>query len=646
MPKLSKRRKRKLEANNYDLDFLSRVQPQGNIDFRPDRYWMSGDGYHTTLHYYEFPSNGLDRFWLTDLMLIPDTRATLAVYRANNTELKREIASSIEEKGSRISDGAKHSTNQQEIDEVEDLMQLNKDISKRNVAMDVLYLRLFVSASTKEGLFKKVEEIKDQTSNYKSTILAGEQDFEFHSTFVPASKQQSMPNHRRGATLRAYDLAGGYFFNHTKLEDEKGIYLGWTPTLGAVNFNFLERDDKRTRSFMILSGNPEMGQRTFMLKHTDALYAKGNLIRNFDVDGTFLKQTREQHGLILDLSGSENRINLFQIFPTATADDGESVDEQRSYKAHVEKLKSILSLLNEEVTSDDLTTFGKLVNDFYIRENLWFRNPERHLDELKATKLFNDQYPELEDFVLFLDDTKRQMAQARTQQPLELRSVNRIYNTFDELLTTNADMFNGITEFQDISSEQVVTFDLRGLSGNLLNAQMLSVLSLVSADMTNHGKRCRLQMAENPNLSEMDMPHTIINISQAQPLINPKYEKSVELLGDMISAMASNFGGIVLSVNSLQGILFEEGAGAHKDPYIAAVKRIFGLMQYRVFAQTDETTIPLLANALRGSMNESELETLPRLTKGQVLMNIAGQGNIVFNQQLLQPELERYGDIR
>lgn len=45
-------------------------------------------------------------------------------------------------------------------------------------------------------------------------------------------------------------------------------------------------------------------------------------------------------------------------------------------------------------------------------------------------------------------------------------------------------------------------------------------------------------------------------------------------------------------------------------------------------------------------MNESELETLPRLTKGQVLMNIAGQGNIVFNQQLLQPELERYGDIR
>ena len=79
---------------------------------------------------------------------------------------------------------------------------------------------------------------------------------------------------------------------------------------------------------------------------------------------------------------------------------------------------------------------------------------------------------------------------------------------------------------------------------------------------------------------------------------------------------------------------------------LIAVKKIFGMMQYRVFAQTDETTIPLLANALRGSMNQSELETLPRLTKGQLFMNIAGQGNIVFNQQLLQPELERYGEIR
>ena len=54
MPELSKRRQRQLKAQGYDLAFLSRIQPQGNIDFKKDdRSWMSGDGYHTVLHFYE-----------------------------------------------------------------------------------------------------------------------------------------------------------------------------------------------------------------------------------------------------------------------------------------------------------------------------------------------------------------------------------------------------------------------------------------------------------------------------------------------------------------------------------------------------------------------------------------------------------------
>lgn len=82
MPELSKRRQRQLKADGYDLAFLSQIQPQGNIDFASnDRYWTSGDGYHTVLHFYEYPSEDLDRFWLSDLMLIPGTQAFLSIYR-------------------------------------------------------------------------------------------------------------------------------------------------------------------------------------------------------------------------------------------------------------------------------------------------------------------------------------------------------------------------------------------------------------------------------------------------------------------------------------------------------------------------------------------------------------------------------------
>ncbi|KAF1260965.1 virulence factor [Streptococcus agalactiae] len=648
MPDLSKKKQRQLRADGYDLEFISKIQPQGNVDFeKHDRYWTSGDGYHTVLHYYEYPSKDLDRFWLSDLLQIPGTRAFLASYRENNSVLKSVIADSIEEKSTRITGNSKITANQKELDEIQDLQELNRDITKKNITMLGFYIRVFVSASTKEQLFKKVDEIKDKTSSYKSTILSGELDFEYHSTFIPAEYQVDQLNHRRGMPIRAHDLAGGYFFNHTKLEDERGSYMGWTPTGGAVNFNFLERDDRRTRSFMLLSGNPKMGQRTFLLKHTDALYAKGNFIRNFDANGSFTNQTNQQFGQVLDLSGGNNRINILQIFPTVTEQNGIDVDEEKSYKLHIQKLKNFLKLLNEDITSDDLTTFGRVLNEFYIENDLWFRNPALHKHELRATKLNREEYPIISDLVLYLADWKGRLERQKTPNKIELKAINRIYNTFDELITSNGDMFEGTTEFKDISSEQVVTFNFAGLksSPNLLNAQILSVLSLVSADILNNSKKCQQLRRENPSLSEMDMLHYIVNISDAQTLINPKFESSVTLLADIIDSMGDNYAGVVLSVNSLQGLLFEEGAGSHKDPYILAVKRIFGLMQYRVFAQTDETSIPLLANALAGSMNQSELETLPRLSRGQLFMNIAGVGNIVFNQQLLQSENVRYGGI-
>lgn len=649
MPELSKRRQRQLKADGYDLAFLSQIQPQGNIDFaRNDRYWTSGDGYHTVLHFYEYPSEDLDRFWLSDLMLIPGTQAFLSIYRENSKVIRQEITDSIEEKSTRITGNSKLTDNQKELDEIKDLQELNREITKKNISILGMYVRIFVPASTKEGLFRRVEDIKDKTSNFKSTILSGELDFEYHAPFIPAQYQIDLPNRRRGIPVKPHDLAGGYFFNHTKLEDQRGVYMGWTPTRGAVNFNFLERDERRTRSFMIISGNPKMGQRSFLLKHTDGLYAKGNFIRNFDANGTFLDQTRKQHGLILDLSGEANRINIFQVFPTVTNEEGTEVDKKKSYNLHIEKLKNIFKLLNDEATGDDLTSLGQILNEFYIEEGLWARNPTLNPEKLKATELVAEEYPILSDFVMYVEDYQDKLQSKKHTNKIELSSVNRIYNTFNELLTTNADMFEGTTEFQDISTEQVVTFDLSGLKAipNLLNAQIFSVLSLVSADIVNHGKRCKQFLKASPEKSEMDMPHYIVNISEAQTLINPKYESSVKLLADIIDSMGENFAGVVLSVNSLRGILFESGSATFKDPYVTAVQRIFGLMQYRVFAQTDDTSVPLLANALSGSMNQSELETLPRLTKGQLFMNISSVGNIVFNQQLLAPEIERYGGLQ
>ena len=534
------------------------------------------------------------------------------------------------------------------MDEIQDMSQLFREISQENIAMLGIYLRIFVTAGTLEGLERKIAEIKDKASQFKLTTLIGELDYEYQAPFIPPSKQVELPNHRKGTIIRARDLAGGYFFDHTKLEDAHGSYYGFTRTSGAVNFNFLERDSKRTRSFMFISGNPGMGQTTFSLKVNDDLYAKGNFIRNFDASGTFTRQTKLQSGLVLDLSGSANRINPFQVFPTVTAANGVDVDEIRSFQLHVEKLENIFRMLNDQATGDDMKFFEQVLTNFYIERGLWFRNPINHQHELRATKIAKDEYPVLSDFVNYVYDTERRLSLSRNVPPIALASISRIKQTFDTMLQTQAGIFEGTTEFQDISHEQVVTFDFSALKGqpSIFNAQVFSVLSLVSADVTNNGKRIKQALQQNPRLDEADLPHYVVNIADAQNLITPKYQRSVDLLADMMDGMGDNYAGIILSVHSLQGILFERGGVAYDAAYATAVKRIFGLMQYRVFAQTSETDRQLLAEALAGSMTPSELETLPKLEAGDLFMNIAGVGNIVFRQELLGNERERYGGIR
>jgi len=47
MVMLSKKAVRKYTKQGYDLDFLQKVQPKGNINFKPDLFYYGGDGYYT-----------------------------------------------------------------------------------------------------------------------------------------------------------------------------------------------------------------------------------------------------------------------------------------------------------------------------------------------------------------------------------------------------------------------------------------------------------------------------------------------------------------------------------------------------------------------------------------------------------------------
>jgi len=208
-----------------------------------------------------------------------------------------------------------------------------------------------------------------------------------------------------------------------------------------------------------------------------------------------------------------------------------------------------------------------------------------------------------------------------------------------------AGIFEGVTQFKSISSEKVVTFDFSALTGEpaVLNAQIFSVLTLLSADITNNGKRCRkfLKEHQGKGYKETDLPHYIVNISAAQSILKPKFRRSVDLLASIMDGMSNSFAGMILNISSLTGIVGE--STSLDNPYTIAIQQIFGLMQYRVFARSTEEDIARLARALAGQMTKSELSLLRKMAVGQLFMNIAGVGNIFFTQQLVGDEMKRYG---
>ena len=129
MVRLSKKAVRKYTKQGYDLDFLQKVQPKGNINFKPDLFYYGGDGYYTVLHVVSFPTKGLPNFWLRDLMQVEGTRAFLSVVPLDSEDLKKQITKAIEEKSSRVSGKRKQMDNQQEFDEIAELNYIGRSNS-------------------------------------------------------------------------------------------------------------------------------------------------------------------------------------------------------------------------------------------------------------------------------------------------------------------------------------------------------------------------------------------------------------------------------------------------------------------------------------------------------------------------------------
>ena len=220
--------------------------------------------------------------------------------------------------------------------------------------------------------------------------------------------------------------------------------------------------------------------------------------------------------------------------------------------------------------------------------------------------------------------------------------MNRITQTFQSLENANGDMFDGITRFPDLSKEQVVTFNIQGLQAKgdaIFNAQIYSVLSLLSANIIRNGMQQRALLKQG-KLDTNFARYYYLNIDEVENIISPKFQFGVEFLASMMEQMRKNMCAITMAAPTIKDLIMN---GNSSDPYILAVQKIFSLFQIRFFFQISDDDLPRLATALGGSTTEDELQNLTRLERTEVLMNINGDRNVQFKVQITKQEERRYG---
>jgi hypothetical protein len=221
-------------------------------------------------------------------------------------------------------------------------------------------------------------------------------------------------------------------------------------------------------------------------------------------------------------------------------------------------------------------------------------------------------------------------------------SMNRITSTFANIEESKGDMFDGITRFPDLTNEQVVTFNIQGLLAQgkpIFNAQIYSVLTLLSADIIKNGMKLRQQL-KNGTLDMYSIPWYYLNVDEVENIINPKFTFGVEFLASMMEQMRKNFCAITMAAPTIKDLIMN---GNSHDPYVLAVQKIFSLFQIRFFFQISDDDLPRLQMALGGSTTTDELQGLTKLEKTEVLMNINGDRNVQFKVEITHDEERRYG---
>lgn len=628
---LSKKEVEAAKNAGYDLDFLNAIQPQGGIYFE-ERQTVSADGYSKVLYVTGYPNN-TNIFWLAWLTNNPYTIATVDIKSASNEEELDAINRALNELEDRAQKERQKTDQTKAARNYQSLMQYASELNSGGEVAKLVRVRIFVYASTQEQLETRVVELRKELKGhgFRMTPLLFEEESHFRSLFMSYSQQDKrlVTNHR-GQSMQAAVLGKGVPFHQQSLQDPLGYPIGTTQTGGTFIFDQFRTTSTRRAFNQVVLGRMGFGKSTYLKLIEEATVARGNRVRIIDKTKEYEHLVTKQGGLVINLDGSQGRINPWEVYATVTDADGLVINERSSFQSTLANLTSQLRLMNRDFSDTDAMEARKLIQLHYRDYGL---NPA------KITGLDPTSYPTYRTFLDFVKKVKE--TKAYQKYDIQAKTVERLTTTVSFLLDNYGEMFDGPSTIRNLSEEPIVSFDISSISTadkNIFQLQISSALQLIWSDALKNGRRQNYLLREH-KIQPQDIVYFNVFFDECHNLINANNPDAVEYVSNFEREMRKFRAGIILATQSPQEMMPEGASGAD----IAKLKTIFELTQYKVIFANDDSIMKRLSSILGTSLNESEYAAIPELKVGHAIVSFGSKESyrVEFN-----PSKRQLADFR
>ena len=630
---------RKRKKLDYDPYLLECVQPQGGITFRDEKNILTGGGYETCIHIYEFPRH-LDDFWMSKVCNINHTVVTVDISTENTIEVKKNINRSMKEQRSRYMEANDFQEQYDAKQRYKEMERLFDEINAMGEVIKLLHVRIFVADRSFVQLEEKVKNImaRLESNGFRPTIFLNEMKTEWMSMFRSYKQQQEDLFFTYGQPLVSNALAAGNPYHFSSLEDPTGDFLGKTPCGGNVIYDEFTKTKTRLYYNSLVVGTMGSGKSTLLKKRLLSNAIKGNYVRTFDISGEFTKLTKTLGGKVIKLDGTNGILNPLEILK---AEDDEGI----SFTRHISKVATIYKFLVDGTAEiQEIIEFEELLRGLYKSFGMELVNGKV---KASVTGLPASRYPTFSDLLSYISGQIDEI-QNKRYEGAELALVNKNLIMLDKIrkvvaniVNTYGSLFDGHTSIDNILDEQIVTFDIstiKEMKAAVFDAQIFNMISLCWDNCVTNGKlmldRLNREPGDPGKIELEDVTRFLMIIDESHRWLNTKKRHALESVGIYLREARKFFGGILLASQSIRDYA-PEGSGEEE---IDDLKKIFELTQYKFICHQEPNTLPLLDKIFESTLTQSQRNKIPKLEQGETILCISTDRNLEFKVHLTKEE--------